>query len=276
MIDASSDTTASIGALKDVGITLVGRYYNQKNSQTLPSKCLTLTEAQALTDAGLGIIVVYQQDQSKASDFSMEKGEQAAKNALKCAERVGQPKGTGIYFAIDFDATTSEVDNNIIPFFEGVNEILEDYTIGAYGSGLVCAQLYKKQLCHLRWLSQSSGFSGTQQAIDSQEYDIRQMYPSGNITGLNVDYNQCIPNGVFQTAFTSTAQQYKVTAPNGLRLRAEPNTSAEILASFAEGTVVTELVSETPIADGWLHASINSENGYMASQYLRAMHDGTT
>ena len=43
------------------GVQTVIRYYNNKNSATFPTKCLTAAELEALFDAGLSVAVVFQQ-----------------------------------------------------------------------------------------------------------------------------------------------------------------------------------------------------------------------
>lgn len=280
MIDAASDTSTYADAIIAAGIAIVGRYYNQQNSKSLPSKCLTASEAQVLSSKGLNIIAVYQQAQNKVEDFTREKGQQAATYAYDCATRVGQPKDTVIYFSVDFDATADEIEESIKPFFQGVKETLQDYVVGTYGSGLVCNTLYDEQLCQRRWLSQSTGFYGTEQAIQEGKYEILQYYPPGEIpptsssaTGvaLNVDFNQYRDGGAFvvpagQT--NNTGKTYRVTASSGLNLRDAPDTSAEILASLVDGALVTEILDHQPMADGWLYVNTEFGEGYMYETYL--------
>ncbi|MBE5786865.1 MAG: hypothetical protein E7324_04910 [Clostridiales bacterium] len=63
-----------------------------------------------------------------------------------------------------------------------------------------------------------------------------------------------------------TATQMQVATGNsqGLRLRAEPNTSSSILGIYDNGTVVTVLSTE----DGWARVQVNGQEGYMALSRL--------
>src|SRR5215510_10075255 len=131
IIDTPFRTTSKIPCLKSQGVNTVVRYYNFSNSSVFPNKRLELAEAEALAANGLQIAVVFQQRQNRASDFDKSKGIAAGREAFRQAQNsIGQPAGSGIYFSVDFDAGNSDLNNNIIPYFQGVKEAFEQESCG--------------------------------------------------------------------------------------------------------------------------------------------------
>ncbi len=202
IIDTPWHTTDIIDCLKEAGVETVIRYYNNGNSTGLPQKRLELNEAQALSAGGLKIMVIFQTSQNEADDFSYDKGFESGTNAYNWAkDTIGQPRNSAIYFAVDYDASPAELATNIIPYFEGVAAAFKDlggastdYKVGAYGSGLVVNAIKSQGTCEYRWLSQSSGYLGTQDALDNGNYELHQIYPSGVICDIDVDYDVENPN----------------------------------------------------------------------------------
>lgn len=198
IIDTPWHTTNQLDCLKSSGIEVVIRYYNNGNSATLPQKRLELPEAQALSNDGFQIMVVYQTTQNSVSSFSEQKGYDAGVNAFNWAKNtIGQPRGSAIYFAVDYNATQSEIDNNIAPYFQGVKTAFEElsalgerYNVGAYGSGLVVNSLLEMKLIDYRWLSMSTGYRGTTEAIENGDYELRQIYPSQTLCSIAVDFDE--------------------------------------------------------------------------------------
>src|SRR5262245_60769184 len=169
IVDTPFNTTPKISCLVSQGVGAVIRYYNFSNSRNFPEKCLQLPEAQALASQGVRIGVVFQQRQNQVADFSELKGTAAGRRAYRHAhDNIGQPAGSAIYFSVDFDATKTQITNNVAPYFEGIKLAFDEesggapeYRVGAYGSGLVCGALTKKELIEFTWLAMSRGFAGT-------------------------------------------------------------------------------------------------------------------
>lgn len=210
IIDTPSSTTSRIPCLKSQGVSTVIRYYNFSNSSTFPNKKLELPEAEALAANGLQIAVVFQQRQNQVSDFSDLKGFAAGREAFRHAQHsIGQPSGTGIYFSVDFDASKTEIRNNVIPYFQGVRRAFEqesggsaDYRVGVYGSGLVSSVLTEKGLIELTWLAMSRGFRGTKEALEAGEFHLAQLPPARQLCGIGVDFNDPNPDRPDFGAFT--------------------------------------------------------------------------
>ncbi|MFW7523448.1 glycoside hydrolase domain-containing protein [Vibrio ostreicida] len=287
MIDASCDTTNNIEAMKEAGVTHIGRYYNNGNS----AKCLIKVEAEALTAAGLQIVVVFQKAQDNVSCFNASEGTNAAYQALLCAAKVQQPLGSVIYFAVDFDATTEQVDNEITAYFTSVNKVLKGkFEVGVYGSGLVCSSLYEVGLCKHRWLSSSTGYRGTKDAIKNNAYDIQQLTLSGTkkeeesdrvkgateiyhvssdkVGNMLVDYNVLGVVGAFGLSSDRPyydVQQYKVNVCSRLMVRKEPSLSSLVIAKLSAG----QIVSGQSASDGWNYIETKAgEVGYASAKYL--------
>lgn len=106
IIDTPWNTTDHLNELKAAGVRTIIRYYNRANSAKLPEKRIEAGEAQAIADAGLKLAVVYQQRGGRdghIEDLNKSNGAGDAARALELAERVGQPEGSAIYFAVDWD-----------------------------------------------------------------------------------------------------------------------------------------------------------------------------
>ena len=201
IIDTPSRTTNKISCLKLQGVSTVIRYYNISNSTTFPNKRLEKPEAEALSANQIQIAVVFQQRQDRVGDFSEAKGVTAGGAAFRHARNnIGQPANSGIYFSVDFDASNSEITNNVIPFFKGVRRAFieegggnQEYRVGVYGSGLVSSRLTDAGLIELTWLAMSRGFRGTRDALEAGEFDLAQRAPEAQLCGLNVDFNDPNP-----------------------------------------------------------------------------------
>ncbi len=173
-VDTASTVEVLASAIAKKGYRAIGRYYSfSKWKQLQP------TEAQQLIAAGLSIITVYEDSNDRASSFTSATGNQQATQALHLAQNViRQPKGSGIYFAVDYDATYYDYVNYIAPYFEAVQAVFKDagdpYKIGVYGNGLVCEKALEDDLLKLTWLSQSKGFQDYQAFRDSRKWNILQ------------------------------------------------------------------------------------------------------
>jgi Domain of unknown function (DUF1906)/Bacterial SH3 domain len=263
------------------------RYYNFSNSLSFPEKCLQLAEAQALGSQGLQIGVVFQQRQNQVADFTELKGEAAGRRAYRYAhDSIGQPSGSAIYFAVDFDASPDQIENNIAPYFEGVKRAFDEesgaapeYRVGAYGSGLVCSTLTSKGLIDLVWLAMSRGFSGTREALAAGELHLAQSAASATLCGIGVDFNDPNPARADFGTFTLSddtpehgliapaGERYRVIARGGLRLREGPGSQFDILGGLRFG----ETVFVVSISEGWARVDIEGDgriDGFASASFL--------
>ena len=144
------DTGAAIrsqsmaNAIRDAGYSFVGRYYRPNVDNGLSQ-----TELNYLHNAGLSVFPYYQHNHNSAEHFTYAEGISAANSAYAKALSLGQPSGTNIYFAVDFDATPSQVSGCVTNYFNGVitrmNELCSEhgreYRVGVYGGTRVCGGL---------------------------------------------------------------------------------------------------------------------------------------
>lgn len=175
--DANRDLSPFATCLKATGYGFVGRYYNINN----PGKNLTYAEANFLSALGIKIIAVWENGfPTSSAYFSYKKGFADGAAAYEYASSViHQPALTPIYFAVDYDASISDTNKEIIAYFTGIGDAFNQispgnsgYLIGVYGSGLVCKTLLAAQKVTYCWLAQSKGWSGYN---TFKVYNIRQL-----------------------------------------------------------------------------------------------------
>jgi hypothetical protein len=178
------DTPFNVGdyasRLAQEGVRTVIRYYNNQNSSTFPTKCLTKDEFTALTAAGLSIGVVFQQRGGSGGfldDFATGKGTRDAQRALSLAADLGQPQGSAIYFGVDHDFFHADELTRIAAYFAEVNkEFSDSYRVGVYGSGTVCSYLKASGQATLFWLPASMGWSGSRTFLESSKWTLFQKF----------------------------------------------------------------------------------------------------
>ena len=198
IIDTPWHTTTILSCLKTEGIETVIRYYNNGNGKNLYQKRLEVAEANALSTKGFNIMVIFQLFNNAPKYFDFDQGLAAGKSAFLWArDTIGQPFNSAIYFAIDYDAMGADITTKIIPYFEGVQQAFDDhqengktYKVGAYGSGAVMTALLSKQLISYRWLSESTGYAGTKEAIRDGDYELYQKLRNPqSICGIDADFD---------------------------------------------------------------------------------------
>ncbi|MGW2658360.1 glycoside hydrolase domain-containing protein [Streptomyces sp. NPDC001478] len=161
-------TPARGQALHAAGYRLVGRYLDEKlkeGDNGWLDKVIKPGELRTIFDAGLRVFPISQYYGGSASEFTYERGLADGYNAYRKAKGFGFNRGTCIYFAVDYDAIGSEINQYIIPYFKGVRSILAQhgsyYQFGVYGSRNVCEQVSRNTGARWSFVSGMSwGFSG--------------------------------------------------------------------------------------------------------------------
>jgi len=261
IFDTNHRTTAKIACLKSQGILCVIRYYARSTQQ--PEKRLTRAEAEALIRAGISIGVVHQSGGNSSGAFSAEKGKRDANYAVDYAvNTIGQPSGSTIYFAVDYDAKLGDVTNKIIPHFLAVKEVCDRgldgnvYDVGAYGNGLVLKRLLDDRIIKYAWLSQSTRHQGSAAFKASNRWTLFQHLPS-TVCNLDVDVDDLNTNAAGFGQFDAlnaigaspaiqiappvaptAVSRYVVSARTGLRLRSGPGTQFDIMRELTPGTAL--------------------------------------
>jgi Rv2525c-like, glycoside hydrolase-like domain/Putative peptidoglycan binding domain len=193
IIDTNLRTTSKLDSLKTSGVDTIIRYYCRNTRDS--NKQVTRAEAAAITRAGLKLGIVYQGAGNKAAAFSSAMGAADGKYAFEyAAKTIGQPAGSAIYFAVDYDASAADIRDRIIPYFRAVAAAGHasagpDYRVGVYGSGAVCQALLDANLVSLTWVSMSAGFSNTRAFLRSQHWTLHQKLET-RVSGMDVDTNE--------------------------------------------------------------------------------------
>lgn len=194
IIDTNRRTSAKLDCLRNAGVAGMIRYYARTTGQS--EKRLTRAEAQSIIAGGFSLCIVHQAVGSSADSFSHARGLLDGAYARNYgASVIGQPGGSAIYFAVDFDTNVTELENRVVPYFQALQQILAassdlpDYRIGVYGNGLVCRVLLDRKLAELAWLSQSTGHREHAAFKASNRWALAQG-PSGQLCGIGFDPNE--------------------------------------------------------------------------------------
>ena len=140
-IDVATPLTASgVNTLKANGVQFVGRYLGYSPTGW---KHLRQSEVDLLNKAGIMLFSIYQRGKDTIRQ-GIEQGLKDGIDAAKRAESFGQPKGTAIYYAVDYDAPASDYDQ-IASYLEGARRAHPQYAVGVYGSYKVIEEMAKRK-----------------------------------------------------------------------------------------------------------------------------------
>ncbi|MFG0217228.1 glycoside hydrolase domain-containing protein [Brevibacillus porteri] len=110
---------------------------------------LTRAEVEAITAAGMQVVSVFQRGTNDAAGGAVN-GTRDGKAALQEAKLIGQPVGTAIYFAVDFDAQPKDYVA-IEAYLRAAAKEMPGYTVGVYGSHAVLKEMAKRGACKHFW-----------------------------------------------------------------------------------------------------------------------------
>jgi len=278
VVDTSNVTTARLSCLRGAGVRTVIRYYARDTRN--PAKVVRGPEARAIASAGMKLGAVHEgRLGDRIAGFSEELGFADARHSRTYAfNEIQQPATTAIYFGVDFDASTAQVNNNIIPYFRGVGRAfaetngLPTYRVGVYGSGRVCRALLTAGLAELAWLAQSTGWAGHAAFLNSRDWVLNQLMPQ-TLCSLDCDPDETNPQrpdfGDFVPGFGAqpSGDAMVVNASSGLRLRAGPGTQFDVIRVLPLGTRVMAGVR----SDGWVMVDVNGDgtsDGFVFAAFL--------
>ena len=186
-IDMATDSSNALNEIRDSKIDFVARYYRSPTSRW---PTLSASEAQRLSELGVKIVAVWEWHSQDPSYFSYNSGYSDATSAYNQARRIGQPLGSAIYFAVDYNAHSGDIDGPITQYFQGVAAGLAaagggrpEYKVGVYGSGAVCDAMKRAGLAQYAWLTGSTNWAGT---LNYDNWNIRQ---GGHFSVLSFDHD---------------------------------------------------------------------------------------
>lgn len=179
-IDCSSPLTASTAAkIANQGYDFAARYL-------VPSsyawKRLTPAEAEAITVAGMQIISVFETTANRPAGGATA-GLADGKAALKEARLIGQPTGSAIYFAVDYDAQPKDFDE-IEQYLKAAAEQIPGYAAGVYGSYSVVEEMARRKACDCFWQTYAWSYGNK-----SGHANVFQYKNNVSVGGVAVDLN---------------------------------------------------------------------------------------
>jgi hypothetical protein len=186
------DMTGGVSAssLVSMGYQFVCRYVSGGNS-----KDITASEASADEAAGLDIVLVWETDGTAGTDSAdpMSQGVSDAMGAQSEAASVGAPSTRPIYFAVDFDASSSD-DSAVNAYFQGVASVIGLSRTGVYGGYYIVNELFNAGLVEWGW--QTYAWSSGQWDSRAQLRQTLNDVDNGQLDddeGMVADYGQWGP-----------------------------------------------------------------------------------
>jgi hypothetical protein len=177
--DCATPLTAALASkFKSDGYEFVCRYL-------VPNgwKMLTRAEAEAVSAAGLQIISVFETTADRALG-GYAAGLSDGAQAIQSARVVGQPKGTRIYFAVDFDATALQMPT-VIDYIRGCSTATPEYSTGVYGSASVVQAVRAAGACSGYW--QTYAWS---RGVKNSGIHVYQYQNNITVNGIGIDLDE--------------------------------------------------------------------------------------
>ena len=159
---ASRLTQSQASFFKNNGYTDVGRYLVNASGQNVLDKKMTIEELKFISEAGLKVFPIYQTRGNSVGYFADSlQGLHDASEATTAARNLFFPNGTTIYFAVDYDVKTEDIEKYIVPYFRNIKSAMNGYyKVGVYGPRAICNILAKHGLTSASFVADmSSGFT---------------------------------------------------------------------------------------------------------------------
>ena len=159
---ASRLTKSQAIYFKNLGYTDVGRYLVNSIGNNVLDKKMTLEELKYISEAGLKVFPIYQTRGNNVGYFTdSSQGLRDATEAETAAHKLLFPYGTTIYFAVDYDVKTDDIEKYIVPYFRNVKLGMgSSYRVGVYGPRAICNILADQGLTSASFVADmSTGFT---------------------------------------------------------------------------------------------------------------------
>ncbi|RKN85377.1 DUF1906 domain-containing protein [Paenibacillus ginsengarvi] len=163
--DCATPLTAEIvKAFRNDGYEFVCRYL-------VPTgwKSLTPEEAELISTGGLNIVSVFETTADRALG-GRAAGLADGLLAANTAKQVGQPEGSAIYFAVDFDATNAQMPA-VIEYIRAASEATPAFLTGVYGSYAVIEAVKAASACSRFWQTYAWSYGKVSDAIQIFQYE---------------------------------------------------------------------------------------------------------
>lgn len=171
-------TAAAAAAFSADGYRFVCRY-------VVPSgwKKLTREEAETISNAGLQIVSVFETTADRALG-GRAAGLYDGALADRTVRALGQPEGSAIYFAVDFEATAGQMPT-VIDYIRAACEAAPAFAAGVYGSYAVIEAVRHAGVCTRFW--QTYAWSRGQKSEHIQLYQYRNDI---TVNGVRIDLDE--------------------------------------------------------------------------------------
>jgi hypothetical protein len=169
--------------IKALGYDFAGRYLVPCSGATA-WKALTKTEAEGISRAGLGLLTVWETTADRAKSGAAAGAKDGA-SAARLARELGVPPKGVIYFAVDYDAGSSDFAA-IGDYLAAARAQTGEYGIGVYGSFAVVEAMAKLDVCRGFWqcVAWSHGRKSPALTVYQEQWD-------KTVAGVKVDINLC-------------------------------------------------------------------------------------
>lgn len=173
-------TRETAEGLKALGYGFAGRYLVPEGY----SKALTRAEAEDICKAGLSLLTVWETSADRVKGGAAAGAVDGAR-ALACARALDMPSDGIIYFAVDYNAASTEM-GIIEAYLRAARAQTEQYEIGVYGSFAVIEEMARRDVCKGYW--QCVAWSGGKKSSALKVY---QAEWGKTAAGISVDINEC-------------------------------------------------------------------------------------
>ncbi len=190
-------TAAKAKALAAEGVKFAVRYLVPP---AYAWKRLLKSEADAIQTAGLRLASVFQLGEDRPKGGAAN-GKADGKAALAEAKAIGQPLGSAIFMAVDYDAPVNDYDK-IEAYLRAAQAELPKYYVGVYGHYGVIEEMSRRGACRYFW--QTYAWSKSRKSLRAHLWQYKN-----NVTmaGHTVDYNECYEDSIFWDAAKSEEEK---------------------------------------------------------------------
>lgn len=177
-------TDENVRSLKSCGIRFVGRYL----VPCTYSKALTEEEAYTILSNGMGIILIYEIEASRAKKGE-EQGRADGEGGKALALSMDVPSNTAIYFAVDYDVPKTDYPA-VESYLYAAKQSVFPYRCGVYGKADLINSV--KADCYMQCVAWSGGVLSKKANIYQYEWQYgEEAQEIKKRTGVVVDMDTC-------------------------------------------------------------------------------------
>lgn len=174
IIDCDDGFKDSVSILTKNKVDRVGRYFCRDDDPTA-YKLISPKEAKQIADANIRLCTIFE-----AGHLDLTQGQANAQTAMDCAQKIGQPQKSAIYFGLEKSGGFNTTDlQSIRDYFKAINSTIGNkFAIGIYSNGIPCQAMRAEGLCQYTWLTAASySHFGTQEFFSTGLWSLAQVAP---------------------------------------------------------------------------------------------------